>query len=225
MTVKFSAFTAQAAMGDTDKVVGLHSTTNSIWTGLAVKTYVSASPTLVTPVLGVATVTTLNKVTITAPASAATLTIVDGKTLTVSKTLSFTGTDSTVMTFPTTSATIARTDAAQSFTGVQTFVAPILGTPTSGTLTNCTLPVGGVTGLGTGVATFLATPTSANLASAVTNETGSGALVFATSPTLVTPVLGTPASGALDNCVFPDVDPHVAGAGYWVLGVLTKSAG
>jgi len=44
--------------------------------------------------------------------------------------------------------------------------------------------------LGTGVATFLATPTSANLASAVSDETGSGSLVFATSPTLVTPTLG-----------------------------------
>jgi hypothetical protein len=53
--------------------------------------------------------------------------------------------------------------------------------------------------LGTNVATFLATPSSANLAGAVTNETGSGALVFATSPTLVTPVLGTPASGTLTN--------------------------
>ena len=65
-------------------------------------------------------------------------------------------------------------------------VTPALGTPTSGTLTNCTgLPVSsGISGLGTGVATFLATPSSANLASAVTDETGSGALVFAASPTL-----------------------------------------
>ncbi len=78
-----------------------------------------------------------------------------------------------------------------------TMVTPILGTPTSGTLTNCTLPVGGITGLGTGVATMLATPSSANLASAITDETGSGALVFATSPTLVTPALGTIASGNL----------------------------
>jgi hypothetical protein len=50
--------------------------------------------------------------------------------------------------------------------------------------------VGGITGLGTGVATWLATPSSSNLAATVTDETGSGALVFANTPTLVTPVLG-----------------------------------
>jgi len=73
-----------------------------------------------------------------------------------------------------------------------TLVTPILGTPQSGTLTSCTgLPIStGVSGLGTGIATFLATPSSANLASAVTDETGSGSLVFATSPTLVTPNIG-----------------------------------
>ena len=63
-----------------------------------------------------------------------------------------------------------------------------LGTPASATLTNATgLPIStGVSGLGTGVATFLATPTAANLASAVTDETGSGSLVFATLPTFDT---------------------------------------
>lgn len=69
-----------------------------------------------------------------------------------------------------------------------TLVTPVLGTPTSATLTNATgLPIStGVSGLGTGVATFLATPSSANLATAVTDETGSGALVFATLPTFGT---------------------------------------
>ena len=73
-----------------------------------------------------------------------------------------------------------------------TLVTPVLGTPTSVTLTNATgLPVStGISGLGTGVATFLGTPSSANLASAITDETGTGALVFANTPTLVTPVLG-----------------------------------
>jgi hypothetical protein len=66
-----------------------------------------------------------------------------------------------------------------------------------------TLPVNqggtGITSFGAGVATWLGTPSSANLAAAVTDETGTGALVFANSPTLVTPALGTPASGVLTN--------------------------
>lgn len=137
----------------------------------------TTSPVFTTPSLGVATATTVNKVTITAPATGSTLTIADGKTathnasttfagtdgktltvsnsltlagtdgksltltngltvttndgtlafgaasktLTVNKTLTLDGTDSTTMTFPSTSATIARTDAAQTFTGTQTF--------------------------------------------------------------------------------------------------------
>jgi len=80
-----------------------------------------------------------------------------------------------------------------------------LGTPSSATLTNATgLPIStGVSGLGTGVAAFLATPSSANLAAAVTDETGSGALVFGTSPTFTTQITspsvigGTGASSTL----------------------------
>jgi len=83
------------------------------------------------------------------------------------------------------------------------YLAPngVLGTPTSGTLTNCSsLPIGsGVSGLGTGVATFLGTPSSANLAAAITDETGSGALVFATSPSLTTPSLGIASATSINK--------------------------
>lgn len=79
------------------------------------------SPTLTTPTLGVATATSVNKVAFTAPATGSTLTIADGKTLTANNSLTLAGTDSTVMTFPSTSASLARTDAAQTFSGLQTF--------------------------------------------------------------------------------------------------------
>lgn len=76
---------------------------------------------------------------------------------------------------------------------------PTLNQNTTGTAAglSATLAVAsggtGITSFGTGIATWLGTPSSANLAAAITDETGSGALVFGTSPTLSTPVLnGTP---------------------------------
>lgn len=63
---------------------------------------------------------TVNKVTLTAPANGATITVVDGKTLTIDKSIEFDGTDGTKMTFPATSATLARTDAANATTGTIT---------------------------------------------------------------------------------------------------------
>jgi hypothetical protein len=85
------------------------------------------TPTLVTPVLGVATATSVNKMAITAPATSSTLAVADGKTFTVNHSLTLAGTDATTMTFPSTSATIARTDTAQTFTGNQTFSNAIIG--------------------------------------------------------------------------------------------------
>ena len=110
----------------------------------------SNTPTLVTPVLGAATATSINKVAFTAPATGSTLTIANGKTLTASNTLTFTGTDTSSVAF--------------GAGGTVAYVADKLSA-------------------------FAAT-TSAELAGVISDETGTGALVFANTPTLVTPVLG-----------------------------------
>jgi hypothetical protein len=101
------------------------------------------------------------------------------------------------------------------FNNTPTLLSPILGVPTSGTLTNCTgLPVGtGISGLGTGIATFLATPTSANLDAAVTDDTGTGTLVFSNTPTLITPVIGA-ATGTSLTATGTIVSTGTAGVGY-----------
>jgi hypothetical protein len=165
----------------------------------------STSPTLVTPVLGTPTSVTLTNAT----------------GLPVSTGISGLGTGVATLLATPSSANLAAavTDETGSgslvFATSPTLVTPALGTPSSATLTNATgLPVStGISGLGTGVATFLATPSSANLIAAVTDETGTGSLVFATSPTLVTPALGTPSSATLTNATDLPVSTGISGLG------------
>lgn len=97
--------------------------------------------------------------------------VVSGKFPSFNNSIAFGGTDSTTMTFPSTNATIARIDAANTFTGVQTLSSqPVLSSLT--------------------VSSAVATDGSKGLVS-VTN-TGSGNNVLTTSPTITTPnIVGT----------------------------------
>lgn len=96
-----------------------------------------------TQTIGALTVTTVNGNTFTTGTGV--LTIAAAKTLTANNTLTLAGTDATTMTFPTTSATIARTDAANTFTGVQTITNLTL--PTAGQI-KLTVPTGDLTATG-----------------------------------------------------------------------------
>jgi hypothetical protein len=111
----FSSLTLGSALPVASGGTGVTSSTGTVAVVL------SNTPTLVTPVLGVATATTINKMAITAPATSSTLAVADGKTLTASNSLTLAGTDSTTMTFPASSATVAGLAIAQSFTAKQTF--------------------------------------------------------------------------------------------------------
>ena len=112
---------------------GIANSTGTAWgtsyttSGTGTVVALATSPSFTTPTLGVATATTVNKVTLTAPATGSTLTIADGKTLTASNTLTFTGTDASSVAFGA-GGTVFYTS------GLGTNVATFLATPSSANL-------------------------------------------------------------------------------------------
>lgn len=132
----------------------------------------ATSPTLVTPVLGVAAATTINKVTLTAPATGSTLTIDDGFTLHATGNVTALSGSSTGAN--TGDQTITLTGGVTG-SGTGSFAATVI------TNANLTGPI-----------------TSSGNATAIASQTGTGTkFVVDTSPTLVTPALGVATATSL----------------------------
>lgn len=181
----------------------------------------ATSPTLVTPALGAATATSINKITITAPATGATLAIVDG----------------TTVTGPAATGTLMTLGNAEAITGVKTYGSGkmVYAGATSGTTTLSataiagssvlTLPAATDTLIGKATADTLTNKTydtagGGNSFSingvAVTANTGTGSVVRATSPTLVTPTLGIATATSLNKITF--TAPATGATVAWVDG-------
>lgn len=139
-------------------------------TGSGSTVVLATSPTLVTPVLGVASATSINGLTITA--STGTLTITNGKTLSVSNTMTFTATDGSTVAFGT-GGTVLYAASTIPLTVGSTTIA-------SGTDTRVLFDNAGVLGEYT--------------------ISGTGSVAMTTSPAFTTPNIGTPSAGTLTNC-------------------------
>ncbi len=187
--------------------------------GLAV---FATSPSLTTPVLGVATATSINKMAITAPGTSSTLAVANGKTLTASNTLTFTGTDSSSVNFntggtvaytanslsafaATTSAELAGVISDETGTGLlcyatsPTLTTPVLGVATATSINGTSIPSSKTLVVTTDNLSALASTTSSQLLGVLSDETGTGSAVFATSPTLVTPTIGVATATSINK--------------------------
>jgi hypothetical protein len=116
---------------------------------------------------------------------------------------------------------LAPTGSAANLTSFPTFNQNTTGNAATVT-TNANL-TGAVTSVGN--ATSLGSFSSANLLAALTDETGTGSAVFATSPTLVTPILGTPTSATLTNATGLPISTGVSGLGTGVSTALAVNTG
>ena len=137
------------------------------------------------------------------------------------------------LTGPITSVGSATSIASQTGTGTKFVVdtSPTIVTPTlsgatvAGTINGTTIPSTKTLVVTTDKLSTLAATTSAELAGVISDETGSGSLVFATSPTLVTPALGTPSAVVLTSGTGLPISTGVSGLGTGVATALAVAVG
>lgn len=85
------------------------------------------------------------------------------------------------------------------FSTSPTLVTPVLGVATATSINSTTIPTSKTLVVTTDKLSVLASTSSSELAGVISDETGSGSLVFATSPTLVTPVLGVASATSING--------------------------
>ena len=198
--------------------------TSAEYTGTGTGVFVrQTSPSLITPALGVATATSVNKVTLTTPATGSTLTIANGKTLTASNSITLAGTDGKTLT-TSNNLTLTGTDGitAAFGGGLAIAAAKILTASNTLTLTStdgvtAAFVAGGTVAYkGTDLSQFAST-TSAQLAGVLSDETGfnvTGLNVFNNAPTIINPTTaaGTTAVASLTLNSGTNLTTPVAGA-------------
>lgn len=181
-------------------------------TGSGTVVVMQTSPTLVTPILGVAAATSINKVAITAPATSATLTIADGKTVTHNASTTFAGTDSKTLTISN-SGTLGGGDAfvlaiaagktltvsnTLTFTGTDSS-SVAFGTGGTVLYTASTIPLTvGSTTIASGTSTRILYDNAGVLGEYTLTGTGT-VVVMQASPTLTTPVLGVATATSINK--------------------------
>jgi hypothetical protein len=121
------------------------------------------------------------------------------------------------LTGPITSVGSATSIASQTGTGTKfvvdtspTLVTPVLGVATATSINGTSIPSTKTLVVTTDKLSALAATTSAELAGVISDETGSGALVFANTPTLVTPVLGVATATSINSTTIPSSKTLVA---------------
>ena len=213
VTIPILSVTGTGTFGSTITYGGVTLTAAVTGTG---KMVLDTSPTLVTPVLGVATATSINKLTLTAPATSATLTVADGASLVTSGaySLTLTATAATNVTLPTTG-TLATLAGSEAFTNktltnptVTNYVETVVAIGNSGTTQTLSLTNGTVqTVTMTGNCTFTmptATAGKSFILICTQDGTGSRTAVFTSVkfPSGTAPTLTTTATTGVDILTF-----------------------